>query len=90
MAQQATADEPDVTTADSRTSNDAAEVLAHAADRAEVDTHNEGVWVTFHAYPSDVPAVVEAAVNYSGVTIHKVERTDGFVSVVVDKFTEWV
>jgi len=90
MAQNATADAPDVTTTDSRTSNDAARVLAHAADSAEVDTHNEGVWVTFRADPADVPEVVEAAVNYGGVTIHRVERTDGFVSVVVDKFTEWV
>jgi len=46
------------------------------------------VWVTFKCDPDKVQGAVQAVLHVRGVVIHKVERQDGFLSVVLEDYAD--
>jgi hypothetical protein len=47
----------------------------------------QGVWATF-TVKDNLPAAIQAANQNRDVVIHKVERSDGFLSVALEEYAD--
>ena len=77
----------DLTRTDEFTLDESVDALVDAAESAREMSRSD-VWAVVHVDTNEFGDVLSAAVNRTDVVVHKADRKDGAVSIVLEKFAD--